>query len=275
MSKKDMLQESSICYFAADLEEPVPFDIAGGQAVLSTRPSPSSAGVNEDSIAAISLDAESGVLVVADGMGGGPKGEEASRMVIESLCTSLLAAPLSEESCRSAILDALEQANSKIISLGLGAGTTAAVVEIRKGKLRSYHVGDSGIFLFGQRGKLKFRSTDHSPVGYAEQSGLLDAEEALAHEERHIISNIVGDAEMHIELGPEIELDPLDTLLLASDGLTDNILLTDVVEDLQSGALLERVHSLSEKCRSIMPMAEKTPPGKPDDLSIIAFRQQA
>ncbi|MGI9590762.1 MAG: PP2C family protein-serine/threonine phosphatase, partial [Myxococcota bacterium] len=79
------------------------------------------------------------------------------------------------------------------------------------------------ILLIGQRGRVKLQTVDHSPVGFAVEAGLLDADAALHHEDRHIISNFVGGADLRIEMGSGLHLAERDTLCLASDGLADNL----------------------------------------------------
>ena len=89
-------------------------------------------------------------------------------------------------------------------------GTTLSVVEVRDRVARGYQVGDSMALILGQRGAIKWKSTSHSPVGYAIESGMIDEEDAMNHDERHLVSNLVGSREMHIEVGPAIRLTPRD-----------------------------------------------------------------
>ena len=64
----------------------------------------------------------------------------------------------------------------------------------------------------------------------AVESGMLDEDEAVHHEERHLISNVVGADDMRIEIGLSINMAAKDTLLLASDGLFDNLYLNEIIE---------------------------------------------
>src|SRR5690606_2144872 len=109
--------------------------------------------------------------------------------------------------------------------------------EIQNGVIRPYHVGDSAILLTGQRGKLKMQTIAHSPIGYAVEAGLMREEEAIHHEERHVISNVIGSDQMRIEIGPPVEMARRDTLVLASDGLLDNLLPSEIVGYVRSGPL--------------------------------------
>jgi serine/threonine protein phosphatase PrpC len=146
------------------------------------------------------------------------------------------------------------------------------LVEIRDRVVRPYHVGDSAILLVGQRGKLKFQTIAHSPIGYALESGLIDEEDAIHHEERHMISNVIGSSEMRIEIGPAIEMAARDTLLLASDGLLDNLLPAEIIELVRTGPLDKAVDELAAAATARMTADGGDAPSKPDDLTVIAYR---
>ena len=64
-------------YFDCDLPEPVAHAVARGTACVFTSKCPGATGPNEDAAAVVSIANGSGVLLVADGMGGGNNGEAA------------------------------------------------------------------------------------------------------------------------------------------------------------------------------------------------------
>ncbi|NIP97977.1 MAG: serine/threonine protein phosphatase, partial [Akkermansiaceae bacterium] len=125
----------------------------------------------------------------------------------------------------------------------------------------------SVILVVGQRGKLKLQTVSHSPVGLAVEAGLLDEDEALHHHERHLILNAVGFAEMRIELGAPLPLARHDTVLLARDGLTDNLTLDEIVAGIRKGPLGEAVAALTSLARQRMLAEQPGSPCKPDDLT--------
>ena len=174
---------------------------------------------------------------------------------------------------RAAILNGIEAANQAVRELGTGAATTLALVEIQDRTIRTYHVGDSEILVTGQRGKVKLQTIPHSPIGYAVEAGLMEEEEAIHHEARHVISNVIGSDQMRIEMGPPTEMAPRDTLLLASDGLFDNLFPDEIVEAIRSGPLDNSIGSLVEAAQGRMATSGGTAPSKPDDLTVIAFRR--
>lgn len=94
---------------------------------------------------------------------------------------------------------------------------------------------------------------------------------AMHHEDRHLISNVVGDARMRIEIGPALTLSQRDTVVIASDGLFDNLSIAEVVDGLRKGKLAQSVDSVTELAYQRM-LGIKDQPCKPDDLSIVAIR---
>jgi serine/threonine protein phosphatase PrpC len=250
--------------------------LEGTAAVFTTR-SPQKETPNEDVAALWPASPTSGVLAVADGLGGHASGERASRLAIDTIQNCLhqaTATPSASETTdlRAAILNGIEAANVAVKGLGSGAATTLALVEIHGRTIRPYHVGDSAILITGQRGKVKLQTISHSPVGYAVEAGLMKEEDAIHHEARHVISNVIGSDQMRIEIGPFVEMAPRDTLLLASDGLLDNLLPDEIVELVRSGPLGLAVGALVAEAQQRMSGPNGTDPCKPDDLTVIAYR---
>lgn len=245
---------------------------AGGSVAVYSARSPDKQSPNEDAAVLIPFNGHAGVLAVADGLGGERAGEQASRTALAELIASIAAADPAEPTLRTAILNGFENANRAVSALGVGAGTTLVVAEILGRTIRSYHVGDSMTLVVGQRGKIKLQTISHSPVGYAIEAGLLDEAEAMHHEDRHVVSNMLGSPAMRIDLGPTIELAPRDTLLLASDGLFDNLHIEEIVARIRKGPLDRAAQTLFDDCRRRMSGVEEGQPSKPDDLTFLAFR---
>ncbi len=241
-----------------------------GQVSLVAQVSPSKA-INEDCAAAFGLSDEQCVMAIADGVGGAPRGDDASRMAIEALAECLQDAQPGE-ALRPRILDAFELAHQRITALGIGAATTFTVVEVSGKEIRTFHTGDSGCLVTGQRGKLKLRTTFHSPVGYAEEAGLLNEQEAITHPQRHIVSNLIGAEGMSIDIGSPLTLGELDTVVLASDGLFDNARTEEISELIRSGPLEQASARLREFLEQRMQQPQRDQPSKPDDLSFILYR---
>jgi serine/threonine protein phosphatase PrpC len=259
-------------YAGSDMQDVESHQIAGGSAAVFSAPRPGGDATNEDAAALIPFGSESGVLVVADGMGGGRDGDQASALAVNTLKRMLATAARNDVALRTAILDAIETANQEVSDLG-GAATTLAVVEIQGESVRPYHVGDSMVLAFGQRGKVKLQTVAHSPVGFAVEAGVLDESEAIHHEDRHLVSNVLGAADMRIEVGAPLPLALRDTLLLSSDGLLDNLHVEEVVDGARSGPLVEGVRRLKDSALQRMTHPAEGEPSKPDDLTLVAFRR--
>lgn len=256
-----------------DMQSPVRLEIAGGEAVLFSARAPDKTGPNEDAALVVPWGQAGGVLVVADGAGGMRSGSEASRLAVETLAGRLERAAAEAEPLRDATLDGIEQANREVTALGIGAATTIAVLLVEDERVQAIHVGDSVLLVAGQRGRVKHQSVPHGPVGYAVEAGLLDEDEALRHEERHIVSNVVGAADMRIELGPRLALAARDTVLVASDGLSDNLRVDEIVGTVRCGGLEDAARRLALQAHQRMVGGEA--PSHADDLTFILFRRRA
>jgi serine/threonine protein phosphatase PrpC len=169
----------------------------------------------------------------------------------------------------------MEAANNAVIDMARGAATTLVVAEIVARRLRSYHVGDSELIAVGQRGRVKRRVIPHSPTGFAVEAGLLDEDEAVQHDQRHVLFNVIGAEDMRVEIGGAIKLAARDTVLLATDGLLDNLFVDEIVEIIRMGPLTAAADRLVEKALSRMKSNGSGQPSKPDDLTIILFRPHA
>ena len=257
-----------------DMRDAEVCSIASGVAAVYTARCPGKETPNEDAAALIPCGARSAVLAVADGFGGQAAGEQAARIALDALTSAVDKAIAAGSALRAGILDGFERANEAVTGLGVGAATTLAALEIESGQVRPYHVGDSMILVVGQRGKLKLQTVSHSPVGYAVEAGYLEEDEALHHEDRHIVSNMVGSPEMRIEIGPTRRLRPRDTVLIGSDGLFDNLQANEIMELVRKGPLSDAARLLSTRCGQQMQSPDEGQASKPDDLTFILYRPQ-
>ena len=129
------------------------------------------------------------------------------------------------------------------------------------------------ILVCGQRNRVHYKTVSHSPVGFAVESGMLSEDDALQHDKRNLVSNVVGDEQMRIELGPPMKLARRDTVLIASDGLFDNLRVDEIVSTICSGSLTKSVEQLVKQARNRMTNPTSDVPSKPDDLTICALRR--
>ncbi len=260
-------------FVESDFEETRQMNVATWDVVAFTHACPGRTTPSEDAAACFQLADGTGVLVVADGVGGHQSGEVASAIAVRSIHRQLCGITPAL-SLRSAILDGIDSANQTILDLGIGAATTIAVVELNHSYIRPYHVGDSLITLVSQRGRVKWQAIGHAPVTYAIEAGVMDEEEAMGHPERHLVSNVVGQDDMTISVGPRLQPSARDTLVLCSDGLSDNVATDEMAELIRSGPLQTGCDAVVAIAQNRMVSTDELQDvtGKPDDLTILACR---
>jgi len=264
----------SYIFTSVDMDTPQFIAAAGGVVGVFSARSPDPAhDRNEDSAAVFVIDDDRAVLAVADGVGGVRGGDLASSLAVLELQVALENGLGEDKSLRACIMDGFEGANRTVVATGTGAASTFSVVEVDARTVRPYHAGDSAILAVGLRGRIKVQTVAHSPVGYAVESGIIDEREAMQHDDRHVVSNVVGDSGMHIEVGPPLAMARRDTVLLASDGLTDNLRTDEIVEMIRKSRLetvMKRVATEAQR-RMLEPTADR--PSKSDDLTFLIFRR--
>ena len=165
------------------------------------------------------------LAIVADGMGGHAAGEVASAIAVEVISKKYYE---TEGPVGDALEAGLQVANAAIYeaaarNAGLaGMGTTCTALAIRDGMAYWAHVGDSRLYLL-RDAELQQLSEDQSLVMDLVRSGAMTTEQARLSPERNIILRALGTRpSVEIEVRREgMPLQPGDSLLLCSDGLTD------------------------------------------------------
>lgn len=257
--------------FDADLAAPLTVRLGAHDVSYWCARCPGKAGPNEDSMAVVPVSGERSVVVVADGFGGQPAGDRASQVAVQTIVDRVCGVGGGGE-LREAILDGFEEANRQVLGMEVGAATTLAVVELEGETYRSYHVGDSEMLVIGQRGRYKYQTISHSPVGHGVEAGLISPDEAIHHEYRNLVSNMVGLSEMRIDIGPRLVFAPRDTLIVGSDGVFDNLSADEVGNCIRKGALPKVSGKLVDSIRGRMAVVDSHVPHKPDDVTFAVVR---
>ncbi len=209
---------------------------------------------NED---AYLLDAERGLFVVADGMGGHAAGEVASRITVESIQEYIAATEEEHESSwpfgfnsrvsveGNRLTTAVEKANEKVMRAvqnrpelkGMGTTVVAALFDADRATL--VHVGDSRAYLF-RDGELRRLTDDHSWVQEQVNAGILSEDEAKSHPLKNVVTRALGGA-AHVSVDLiEVPVRPGDRFLLCSDGLTGMVPDEDLFAHFRSEGLIEK-----------------------------------
>lgn len=181
--------------------------------------------VNQDSYL---INADLGLFMVCDGMGGHAGGEVASSLcceVVEKNIAKLNLKPsLDEADFHLALSDSINSASTRIYEEGLvnhdlkGMGTTATCAVISGNIMHCGHVGDSRIYLL-REGFIYLLSNDHSLVFEQLKSGLITKEEAEKYTMKNVITRCVGNMEEEYVDCFSLNLQKGDLVLLCSDGL--------------------------------------------------------
>lgn len=168
------------------------------------------------------------LLVVADGMGGHAAGEVASQLAVETLYQQyydeddvpLPPAIRLERAVTEANLSVYEQAVTVDAQSGMGTTLVAAVVH--EGRALIANVGDSRAYLI-RDGQATQITTDHSWVAEQVKLGTITQEQAQTHAYRNLVTRCLGHRPgMQVDIF-EHRLRTGDTLLLCSDGLSNQV----------------------------------------------------
>lgn len=129
-----------------------------------------------------------------------------------------------------------------------------ALLDSEKELLYYAHVGDSRGYILRGDELIKF-THDHSIVGYMEEKGVLNEEEAMKHFRRNEINKLLGESPLlvetdYVEIGSH-SFYAMDIVLFCSDGLTDLVKAEEIKDILQSEQSLEtKAQTLIDKANS-------------------------
>ncbi|MGH7139434.1 MAG: PP2C family protein-serine/threonine phosphatase [Pirellulales bacterium] len=212
-------------------------------------------------------DTQSGIFVLADGMGGANAGEYASRLSAEMIYEYLLRAGPDD---LEALDHGFQEANWAVREAARanpefdGMGTTLLVArEIAEEHVQVGSVGDSRAYLWS-RGEFALITQDQTwAAEVGARLGLSD--EALRrHPMRHVLTMAVGTADevrMHSQVVP---LQAGDQILLCCDGLHG------VIDEKIVHEALDSSQSLSDKCHYLVEAARQQ--GGPDNITVVLIQ---
>lgn len=230
---------------------------------------------NEDALA---FDADFGVTVLADGMGGYNAGEVASGMAVAFVKSELLrwlSAPgqgANPAHISRGIGLCIERANQSILNAAgsnpyyAGMGTTVVVGVFKNNCLILGHVGDSRCYRL-RAAKLTQITHDHSLVQERVDAGFLTPEQAWSAPGKNLLTRALG-----VEDGVEVELrehvvQDGDVYLLCSDGLTD------MLNDTEIAAAMHMCAHLPEIAADLVARANAA--GGRDNIAVLLVRARA
>lgn len=232
---------------------------------------------NEDTVLVVELEQAgyhstlpTGLLILADGMGGHLAGEVASALAARTAAQHILQACLTllpirehsagEPSLKEVLTEAFRRANEQVTEYVPGGGTTLLCALILGDQAYIANVGDSRAYLVSPTGCSQI-TRDHSLVDMMVELGQMTVEEAVHHPQRNVLYRAVG------QRGP-LEVDtffcripPGGALLLCSDGLWE------MVSEEEIARVVTTSSSLQEACEVLVEKANQA--GGKDNISVI------
>jgi protein phosphatase len=213
------------------------------------------------------------LFLLADGMGGHKAGNVASKLTVEDLgklwSETFFDAGTPEATLEIWLKNQVRNENENIASLGKldeyqGMGTTLEALVIKAGMLVSAHVGDSRTYLM-RDGELNKITTDHSLVQELVDAGQITEEEAEVHPNKNIITRSLGQtSEVQADI-QVLELQVGDIILMNSDGLTNMVSTTEIMEVLEREDL-----TLDNKSEALVRLANEH--GGLDNITVVLIK---
>ncbi len=231
---------------------------------------------NED---AFGIRPELGVFVVADGLGAHPRGELASRMTVDAICTSLASAVEESGQARAArwqqmLPVALAKANETLEASSqtllrqppyLPMASTAVVLVISSDEGCAYwiHSGDSRLYRM-RAGMLELLTADHTSYGDRYRHSSTIALDLPHNNELNQAIGAPGGFELKVGSAP-LAVD--DIFLLCTDGVSG------LIEPEQIAAMLTGAASAQAAGAALLDAAMQA--GGHDNATVIVVRVTA
>ena len=222
---------------------------------------------NEDA-SGYAAGGDSGIFVVADGLGGHAYGELASECVKETLLGSW--SPDTADR-KAWLADAIETANKRIMELADAKQTilksTVVALAVDGTKAVWAHSGDSRLYMFHD-GELAAYTDDHSVAYKKYKAGEISREDIATDEDQSSLLRALGGGTHYepviTECGRELEAG--DAFILCSDGAWEYIKDEEMQADLLDSTTAE------EWGEAMLQRILSRVKGKNDNLTLVAVR---
>ncbi|HET60405.1 MAG TPA: serine/threonine-protein phosphatase [Chloroflexi bacterium] len=236
---------------------------------------------NEDSIFTMDtlLATDNGILnfglfIVADGMGGHAKGEEASSRAIQAMVEHVLrhlflpmvnpAGFSQPEPVQEVLENGMRRINEQLLVEIPDGGTTMTAMIILGNYLTIGHAGDSRAYLIDEQGDLEQLTKDQTLVQRLVDLGQLSLEEGRNYNQKNVLYSALGQNEsVDIQLSTR-RIPQAGYLILCSDGVT-----VCVDDDTIKSIVSSSAHPQEASERLI---ADANAAGGPDNISAIVIK---
>ncbi len=211
------------------------------------------------------------LLIVADGMGGHTKGQEASSLAIrvaggvilrEVLLPALSrrASEIANRPIHEILTEATLSANQAVAQMESDAGTTLTSALVLGHSAYVAHVGDTRVYYLNDEG-LHQITQDHSLVNRLTELGQISAQEAQHHPQRNFLYRAVGQVyELKVDTYSR-RLEAGSHLILCSDGLWSAVSEEEIVDAVRTS------RSPQEACNELIYRANEH--GGEDNITML------
>ena len=205
--------------------------------------------VNEDSIGHY-MDADVGLFIVADGLGGHGAGDIASHYVVEQYLMKYkeddhYSAERYFSSVfsyiQSGLLDLQKQMNKDMKS-------TAAAILLTDKRVSVCHIGDTRVYIFEKK-KMLYRTLDHSVPQMLASAGEIKEKNIRFHPDRNRLLRALGEGSAVVDYDMySMNLSPnIDGILICSDGFWEYVDEREMIRTLyRAGSAAEWVSAMED-----------------------------
>ena len=227
---------------------------------------------NQDAADAFMLADNVGFAVVCDGMGGANGGDVASKSaikIISDYVKNSYYTGIDNEKTAQLLKNAVSSANFEIYRLSksdnalCGMGTTVVAAIVKQDYAVICHVGDSRAYLIND--SIIQLTTDHSVVQSLIESGKLSLSEAKDFPDKNVITRALGVEENVFSDYCIVPLKRGDSILLCTDGLTNYVESTEILNSFGNNSISDTADLLIEKANS---------GGGGDNISVVIVSQK-
>jgi protein phosphatase len=198
-------------------------------------------------------------LLVADGMGGHAAGELASSTAVSVIANfDKNFDKFSPQVLVNTVSNKIKNSIQRDISRN-GMGTTLSTVYLLEDKLNLIHVGDSRIYLIREK-KLNLISKDQTYIQNLIDNKEITEQEAKIHPQRSLLLQAIDGSSDIVPEIKNLEVKVGDKLLLCSDGLTNVVNDSEILNIINSFDVVGAVSALIEKALEH---------GGPDNITLI------
>ena len=229
--------------------------------------------IDEDSIMASEMsfgidskDYKLRLLVVADGMGGHAKGEEASKIALNAISRTVLSRLFDGVQFTKLLEAGIQNANQDILNHvdkypeTSGMGTTSVCALLENNKVHIANIGDSRAYVISNDG-IRRITKDHSYVQELIDEGQITDEESRTHPKKNVITKAIGAATVAEPDTLSFTLDLDESLLLCCDGVIAHLTDDDIHE------IIVNSDDPHKACQKIVDVANER--GGTDNISLI------